>query len=303
MRRSPLARSLTAVAIAALAAGTLAGCTAGAHGSACDPAFGAGDATKAVSVSGDAGSTPVVDFPTPLIAEKPQRSVLEPGDGKPIHPGSTVLADYVYYIGETGEVITENTVIVTAGDAGLALGESLECAATGSRIVVAGPAGDIDSTYDGVSETLVAVVDVRQVFLGKANGVNQLPLDGMPTVVTAVDGAPGIALAYASVPDEARTSTIKAGGGAVVDDGDTIIFHARSWMWPTAEGGQPTIGQLDTWSTFAPRNLDIDASSDDPVQQALAGSRVGSQLLLVVPGADGAQTVIAVFDILGILKK
>ena len=38
----------------------------------------------------------------------------------------------------------------------------------------------------------MVVIDVTAAYLGKADGFNQLPKDGMPTVVTAVDGTPGI---------------------------------------------------------------------------------------------------------------
>lgn len=307
MRRSPLSRPLTAVVAALLAGGALAGCSGTALGGGCTPTYPSGDASSAISASGDVGSTPAVEFPTPLIADSVERSVTASGSGTPAVPGSAILYDFVYYVGETGASLTSGTsVLGIASDTKLAFGEALECATPGSRIVLTGPAGQIDAQYDGVDETLVAIIDVRQVFLGKANGFNQLPLDGMPTVATAVDGEPGITLTYQKAPDEARTAVIKAGGGATVKEGDTVVYHGRNWSWPAGTGGTPSIGGLDTWSSGVPSSIDVDLDviGDEVVYDAFEGARVGSQILLVVPNStgDGTATVV-VLDILGILPE
>jgi hypothetical protein len=305
VRRSPLARPLTAVIAAVLVSGALAGCTGFSIEAGCEPAFQPGDASDAITATGDVGDSPDVVFPTPLIAEETQRSVTTEGSGDAIGSGAAVLYDVVYYVGATGEALSESTpVLGVASDASLALGEALECATPGSRIVLAGPAEEIDAQYEGVTETLVAVIDVENVFLGKANGVNQLPQDGMPTVVTAVDGQPGVTLTYQEAPAETRAAVIKAGSGATVAEGDTIVYHGRNWSWPAGEGGTPTLGQLDTWTQGGPAQLDVDAESlsDEVVFDALRGAKVGSQLLLVIPNTSGdGGTSVVVLDILGIL--
>jgi hypothetical protein len=305
VRRSPLARPLTAVIAAVLVSGALAGCTGFSIDGGCTPAFQPGDASNAVTATGDVGDSPAVEFPTPLIAEETQRSVTTDGSGEAIGVGAVVLYELVYYAGATGEALSESTaVLAAASDATLAIGEALQCATPGSRIVLAGPAEEIDAQYDGTTETLIAVIDVETVYLGKANGVNQLPQDGMPTVVTAVDGQPGITLTYQEPPSETRAAVIKAGSGATVADGDRIVYHGRNWSWPAGEGSEPTLGQLDTWASGVPAPLDIDAEnlSDEVVFEALVGAKVGSQLLLVIPNTsgDGGASVV-VLDILGIL--
>ena len=299
MRVSPLVRPLTAVAAAALVAGALAGCTAAPFGG-CEPAFEPGDASKAVSVRGDVGETPIVDYPTPLIAPTPERSLLVRGDGDPIAPGQAVLVDVTMYDGGSDAVVAQGSALIVANDTYGGFGESLLCATEGSRLALVGAPADLG--LQSSAATVVVVVDVAQAFLGRADGVNQLPLDGMPTVVTAVDGTPGIALAYSEPPAETRVATIKAGGGATVADGDTVAYHARSWNWPTA-GGSPSIGQLDTWSTFRPGQMEVDAESDEALQGAVLGAKVGTQLLVVIPGTDGGTTSIVVFDILGIVDE
>jgi len=304
VRRSPLARPLTATVAAVLVASALAGCTAVSFAGECEPVFEPGDASNAVTATGDVGNSPAVEFPTPLIAEETQRTVSTHGSGDSVSPGAAVLYTLVYYIGATGEAITESTpVLGVASDTSLGLGEALQCATAGSRIVLTGPAEEIDAQYEGVTDTLVAVIDVETVFLGKANGINQLPQDGMPTVVTAVDGEPGITLTYQEAPTETRAAVIKAGSGATVAEGDTIVYHGRNWTWPAGVGSSPTVGQLDTWSAGIPTVLDIDPEtlSDATVFDALEGAKVGSQLLLVIPNTsgDGGASVV-VLDILGI---
>ncbi len=299
--RSVLTRPVIAAVAAALVAGVLSGCTGGPFDAGCEPALPAGDASKAVTVSGDVGASPVLDYPTPLIAPTPERSVAVAGEGAPMEEGAVALVRVTITDAASDTVLEVPTGFLTARDSFLALGEAIVCATEGSRIVLVGSAADVWPRA-GV-DTVVAVIDVQQVFLGKADGVNQLPLDGMPTVVTAVDGTPGIALAYTTPPEETRIATIKAGSGAVVADGDRVVYHGRSWNWPASSQGTPTIGNLDTWASFEATFLDIDAASSEPVQQAFLGSKVGSQLLVIVPGDDGGRATIVVLDILGIVEE
>jgi peptidylprolyl isomerase len=148
------------------------------------------------------------------------------------------------------------------------------------------------------------VLDIEAIYLGKANGLNQLPQDGMPTVVTAVDGEPGISSTYLPIAEEPRTSTIKAGRGATVAEGDTVIFHARSWNWSAGTSNTVTLGDVDSWSRGVPYSIIPSAESmrDETLVDALIGSSVGSQILVVIPAAEGdSSATVYLFDILGIL--
>ena len=289
-------------------AGALTACSGFSIDGGCEPAFESGGSSSIVTASGDVGSSPAVEFPTPLIADEVQRSVLTAGSGEPAEPDAAVVYDYVYFIGETGESLpSENTTAIsTADDRKLALGEALECATAGSRIVLTGPAEQIDAQFAGTTETLVAVIDVRSVFLAKANGVNQLPQDGMPTVVTAVDGQPGITLTYQAAPTEERTSLIKAGGGAVAKEGDQVVLHVRLWSWPDGVGSVPVLQSGDTWAAGTPSVVDLspDVVTNEALYQAIEGTKVGSQVLVVFPAeSDGGDASVFVIDVLGILSQ
>ncbi len=288
-------------------AGALTACSGYSIDGGCEPAFESGGSSSIVTASGDVGSSPAVEFPTPLIADEVERSVLTAGSGDPAEPGAAVVYDYVYFIGETGEALSDSTTAIsTADDRKLALGEALECAKAGSRIVLTGPAEQIDAQYAGNTETLVAVIDVTSVFLAKANGVNQLPEDGMPTVVTAVDGQPGITLTYQAAPTEERTALIKAGGGAVAEDGDQVVLHVRLWSWPDGVGSAPVLQSGDTWAAGTPSVVDLskDVVTNEALYQAIEGTKVGSQVLVVLPAeSDGGDASVFVIDVLGILPQ
>lgn len=304
MPRSPFARPLTAVFAAVLVSSALVGCTGFSIDGGCTPAFEPGDASKAVSATGDVGDSPAVEFPTPLIAQETQRSVLVEGEGEPAAAGSTILASYVYFDGSTGQAGAESSALFSASDVAKQLGEALACVTVGSRLAVVGPAVDM---FPGVSEettdTIVAVLDIEAIFLGKANGVNQLPQDGMPTVVTAVNGEPGISSTYVPFAEAPRVATIKAGSGATIDEGQTVVFHARSWSWSSGTGNV-SLGDIDSWAGGTPYQLvpSVETMGDQTLVDALIGAQVGSQILVVIPGVDsGSAATVYVFDILGIL--
>ena len=309
MPRSP--RALTAVAAAALVTGALAGCTGSFFDDGC-PAYPAGDASRTVTASGDIGDKPAIEYPTPLIATSPELSVITPGEGARITAGEAVGIEYTLMDADSGSVLQASGYggpgtqgILNAGDGVPVLGDALVCAQVGSRVATVLPVEALDEEFDADTElsgrTYVLVIDIVDVWLGKANGFNQLPQDGMPTVVTAVDGTPGIGVGALSVPDETRSATIKAGGGEKIAEGDDAILHIRSWSW---SGTRASLGQVDTWEAHTPGRLTIDpadASDSVPaaVYEALVGASVGSQLLVVVPDGSGAATVF-VIDVLGI---
>lgn len=304
-------RPLTALATAALAAGVLAGCTGTLFDDGC-PVYPAGDASTTVTASGDVGEEPTIDYPTPLIAPSPELSVVTAGEGPRIGSGEAVAIEYTLLDAADGSVLQASSYggpgtqgILNAGQGVPVLGDALVCAQVGSRLAVVLPAEALDPDYDPDAElsglSYVLVIDVVDVWLGKANGFNQLPQDGMPTVVTAVDGTPGIGVGALAVPEETRTATIKAGGGETVAEGDAAIVHLRSWTW---SGTTATVDQVDTWGGYTPARLTVDpadASDSLPTAfyEALIGATIGSQLLVVVPDGSGSATVIVV-DVLGI---
>lgn len=343
MRRRPAL--LSALVATALIAVALAGCASSGRGpgdqpAGCTPSLPTGDASSTVTATGAIGKQPKVSFPTPLVTRTAQATVLTAGHGTPAAPGGQIDFDYSIYNGRTGTSIggtgyTGQLARTAAGakvtlqasdgstsESTSSIAKALVCAQAGSRIAVASTAeqlgfGSLASVGIGGSGTVVVIIDVADAYPGKADGANQLPQDGMPDVVTAVDGQPGIVVQELAKPSAVRSEVVKAGGGAVVRKSATAVLNYTAWSWPD-DGGKPAvITSLDTWTTHQARDVKLSALSANgvlptAVTKALAGQRVGSQVLVVVPPKDGytsstapsdvtgTQTLIFVVDILGV---
>lgn len=325
MRPTPLSTRVPALlGVTALLTASLAGCALIPGYGACTPDLTSGDASSIVTAT---GSTPDIDFPTPLIVTgDPQVSVIDAGEGDAIPSGSQVAFDFTVEYGNAGQEAGSSNGQIESGLEGNSVSQALTCAHVGDRIALvttAEAAGDGfgPGALDSIDpkQTLVAVLDVTASYLGKANGLNQLPLDGMPTVVTQVDGKPGITVPAEAPPATTRSSAIKAGDGAQIDAGDDVVMHLSIWTWPATTGDEPVKIQ-STWDDRIAGVLKMASYDDDGglpagFVDAVVGQRVGGQVLLVLaPGDDGfdpAQlpagitedsTTIFVIDLLGIAE-
>jgi len=341
---------LSAVAVAAVLVASLVGCSSS-PSAACTPSYASGAASKIVTVSGSVKAPAKATFPTPLIAKSSQVSVDKVGTGGVILPGDQVDFEYSVFSGKTGEFLGSSGYGkngATTPRAGIAPTEfdttsgkyvpthalirSLQCQTAGGRytLVTTAAAGfgrdALASNGVANTDTLVIVVSPFDHFLGKANGTNQLPLDGMPSVITAVNGQPGIVIQEIDKPKDLRISTIKAGAGATVKKRETVRVKFTGWTWPTSSSDKPQVwpaGQQSdgsatpdgqsTWTNNRATDVPVTASALPPgLYKALLGAKVGSQVLAVIPpkagfgsqsalhGFSDTDTVIMVIDVLGI---
>jgi co-chaperonin GroES (HSP10) len=328
---------LSVVAAAALVAAALAGCAptsargAGNQPAGCTPALPSGDASSIVTSTGAAGKAPTTKFPTPIVASTDQATVVKAGHGMIATTGSQVQSEITVYDASTGDSVAATSYDGTSplpavagvsvpGQQGSSLKSSLDkalvCAQAGARIALTttGKRFGLLSSVDA-NASIVVVIDVSAVYLGKADGVNQLPKDGMPNVITAVDGRPGIVLQELEKPTSARSEVVKAGSGSVVKKGQTVVALYTAWTWPSGADKPTVVDSLDTWANLGASPLPLTAAGGLPakLESALEGQKVGSQVLVVLPPKDGfgaadAQnvgvgtddTLIFVVDILGI---
>jgi peptidylprolyl isomerase len=326
------------IGAAALLTATLAGCTGTSGIGGCDAVYSSGDASSIVTATGAAAAKPTVDFPTPLITKKTQVSVLDTGDGARIRSGQQVDFTQTILNGKDGSALGDlSTSRTEAGLPDDSISKAMVCANVGDRLSVVTTVkagfGEGAGARVGLadSDTLVVVLDLTAAYPGKADGFNQLPQDGMPVVVTAVDGTPAIAIDFVSKPTVTRVETVKAGNGRKLKDGDTAVLQVRGWTWPDKDATDPseiitTSSQgatqpFNTWAVHQALNYplgDATATALPPgVLTALPGVKAGSQLLIVVPPGDGQyttiptsltglttdQTTIWVIDVLGVQEK
>jgi hypothetical protein len=335
-RRPALLSALTAAALVAVA---LTGCAPAARGAGnqpagCTPALPTGDASSTVTATGAVGKSVKASFPTPLAGTASQVTVLHDGHGTAAPVGGFVKIEYTAYNGQTGKSLggtgydASKAVTYAAGrpiqGQKTTLTSALVCAQSGARLALTTTAkagfGKGSLAQYGIADTgtIVLVIDVVATYLGKADGVNQLPKDGMPNVITAVDGQPGIVIQELNKPTTARSETVKAGGGATLKKDDKAVVLYTAWTWPASGEKPAVVTDLDAWSSHAATTLQLTPiSKGGPLPtafvNALIGQKVGSQVLIVLPPKDGfpadqepsssltaKDTVVFVVDVLGI---
>jgi peptidylprolyl isomerase len=325
-RRIPL--TLAAAAILALSACSSGG-TSDADPSA-SPTAGArtagascidtpsGDASKSVKVSGDFGSAPEVTVDGPLSVDTTERTVVTEGDGAEIAAGATANIALAGYNGTTGEALpqlaynAEAPLPATMNDGALVPGvvRAVECTTVGSRVVAVVPAADGFAAEQatqlglGADDPIVIVVDVLSQAATRADGVDQPAPEGFPEVTLADDGAPTITIPDAAPPTETRIANLKAGDGDEVTDGASVTVQYTGINWNTKKVFDSSWerGQSATFVT---------SQVIPGFTKALVGQKVGSQVIAIIPPADGygdagsgediggTDTIVFVVDILG----
>ncbi|MET0781602.1 MAG: FKBP-type peptidyl-prolyl cis-trans isomerase [Microbacterium sp.] len=314
MRKIP-----ASLAVLGLVAVGLVGCSLPGSNACARPDASDSPALDAVTVSGPIDDAPDVELYTPFHTSSAAFQDTVVGEGTQITTDTQlVVLDVTIISGETGENLVETSydgdlsrvspvsrwIEVVPG-----FEDALDCATEGSRIVVALPPGSIEaataeSLEVGEDESAVAVVDVRKVYLSQADGANQFNVgNGVPTVVRAPDGRPGIIVPEAAPPTDLVIQTIKKGTGPEVTGEEPVRVHYTGLTW-----ADRTVFET-TWDG-EPKSIELDSMLPG-FAEALIGQTVGSQVMVVIPPdqayGDQAQgpipadsTLVFVVDILGI---
>ncbi len=307
MRFRPLA-ALSAAAVSAL---LLAGCASGeaapaptgtAAANLCDAAAEPGAASDSVEVDGEVGTPSEAAFETPLEPEELQVTVLDEGDGEALEPGDFVSYGMTAYDADDGKELATigyepGSFLPSQLSADTILGQVFGCGHVGQRVVAAFPA-----TENAGAE--VYVLDVLGKVPTAAWGEAQDAPEGFPTVTLGDEGAPSIEIPDATAPTATELAVLKKGDGYEVKKGDYALIQYEGVRWSTGETFD------STWEKGAP----IAYPTTNYVagfQKALEGQTVGSQVLVVIPPAEGygegeindadlkGETIVFVVDILG----
>ena len=307
-----LAASVSVLALAAL---SLVGCAA-ADSTDCTPVSQASESTqKLVTATGEVGTAPDVEVLTPIHVSKGVSWQPVTGEGTPVTSlGQVVGIDLSLFNGTSGDAVFESSYdpsspqlfTLTGLDQTLpGVADLLECAQAGSRVIFTLPAkGFAPETLAGFqltdSDTLVGVVDVHDVYLARANGADQFHTGtGLPSVVRAPDGQPGVVVPDSAAPTDTVVQVVKKGDGAEVEADSLVLVHYTAVRWNDRE----LVGS--TWNDASPAGVQPSAGSQ-PFAADLEGQTVGSQVMVIVPsggeesGGGDADGTIYVVDILGI---
>ncbi|WP_025155887.1 FKBP-type peptidyl-prolyl cis-trans isomerase [Leifsonia aquatica] len=277
----------------------------------------AGDASKAVKVEGDFRAAPTVTFATPLKATDLERSVVIAGTGAEAKAGSSVDIALATYNGATGKELTAATgfdgqaaQMMTVDDKQYVPGlvRAVECLKVGSRVVLTGTAkeafgnADLSQLNLKADDTVVFVADLIDLAVTRADGTPVAPKAGFPTVKLSKTGEPSITIPKSDPPTQTEVEVLKQGAGETVQPGDTVTVQYKGVLWRDGE-------MFDsTWSRGAPTSFPTTGVVAG-FKKALEGQTVGSQVLAVIPPADGygdagsgaikgTDTIVFVIDIL-----
>ncbi|MEO6318317.1 MAG: FKBP-type peptidyl-prolyl cis-trans isomerase [Acidimicrobiales bacterium] len=318
-------RRTLAAALAAFALATSAAC--GDDESAIDTAGTTEAATPApaeivtsdladVEVTGAAGEEPTLAFDAAFGVEETASRAITEGDGEPIADGAVVTFHFTFVNGRNGQVVEssydgEPAQLVFEESLMPGIYEGLGGVRAGSRVLIAIAPGDGlggDPTGDVLeTDTLLFFAEVLavRVPLARAEGTAVPPVNGVPGVVLDGEGAPTITVPTAEPPTELIAQRLIEGAGEVVEAGDTITVHYTGVLWNTGAVFD------SSWESGSPATFDIGTGAvikgwDD----GLVGRTVGTQIVLVVPPAQGypegspdgsiagTDTIVFVIDIL-----
>lgn len=308
MRKLPVIFAATALAL------VLGGCAsaapaptdsstpaaAGATGTCTDTA--SGTASEGVTVAGDINTKPTATFTAPLSVTETQRTIVTPGSGAKINIGDSTTMNLTAFNGTTGKEVyssvdqggAANVTVDSAFIIGIVKG--VECAPGGSRIVAVIPPADawgdkIPTGFDlTATDSVVLVLDVGQAsppaatpapgsIPSKANGADQPATAGFPTVTLAADGAPTVTIPSSAAPTTLGLAVLKKGDGAVVPDAAKVTVQYQGVIWGTGKVFDQSWGK-------APAQFSVDGVIAG-FKKAIVGQTVGSQVIVVIPPADG----------------
>jgi peptidylprolyl isomerase len=282
----------------------------------CDSYTG-GTAVDQVKVTGDYGTEPEVTFPTPLSGTGVETKVLFEGDGGLVIGAQRIAMHFTGFNAATGEqfqgskfgtdeYIIQDLIPESTPD----FCQALTGVQVGSRVAIllnadnAHGGNGIESLGIGPKDGILFIFDVVDAYLPRANGVSKPAMAGMPTVILAPNGQPGIQMPSGAAPTEFMRSILIEGKGEEIAVGETAILHYSGWVWQ---------GEMfdSSWESGAPASFPITSQSlIEGFVKTLEGVKVGSQVIAVIPPSlgygDSAQgsipagsTLIFVVDILG----
>jgi peptidylprolyl isomerase len=280
--------------------------------------FVTGKNADSIQVDGAKGQVPTVKFATPLTSKIVETKVISEGNGPKITGDQLAQFDFVGVNAGTGKVFQ-----ATKFDGSDRVSQYLRsggnpdfCGALagvreGSRVAVLFPAAlahqnkGVSDLGIGKDQGIVFVFDITKVYLPYAVGDGQAAQSGMPTVVRATTGEPGVTVPKTAAPKDEKVSVLIKGRGAEVKADDSITVHYSGFLW--SDGSQFD----SSWTTGQPATFQLTKGQlIDGFIEALVGQTVGSQILAVIPPDKGYgnqvagaipanSTLVFVMDILG----
>ncbi|WP_341945611.1 FKBP-type peptidyl-prolyl cis-trans isomerase [Microbacterium sp. LWH11-1.2] len=242
-----------------------------------------GDTSDAVVVDGEGADTKIT-VPADAAFAGVERTVVSAGDGEDIGVGDLVSVQYQIIDAATGDVLDSSArgeggllpVLLDTNQSSLFVA-ALECEPVGSRVVLTLPGNVLGEGANNVVVYAEAVEHLPEV----ATGTPVDPTPGMPAVELDKAGKPTVTIPDGDAPTETKVAVLKQGDGATVASGDLVVVQYLGVKW--SDGSEFD----SSWSRDAAPAQFQTTGVVAGFQKALEGQKVGSQVVVVMPPADG----------------
>lgn len=255
------------------------------------------DPLAAVSITGDVGKKPQVEWKGDLTADKIQTTTLTKGDGATINDGDQVSAQiwigngfskkeaYSTYDQGGAQVLTLNDQLSPV------FADAIKGSSVGSRIVVTAPAdqlvGEGGNAQLGIGnkDPLLVVIDLlskpKPPLKGPQGKTEPAP-SWAPKLATKGDSVTGLDFAKTPKPNgKLRSGVLIQGAGPTVKKGQSITVN---YLGEVYAGKKP----FDESYSKEPATFGIGTGQVIPGwDKTLVGQKVGSRVILAIPPKDG----------------
>lgn len=249
-----------------------------------------GDTVDSVTVTGELGQLPVLDYTVPLAAPETTERALVIDGGVEVGPGTNVEVLYTIVDATTGETLDASDYSTGVGIPFRAditvlregFARTIACVGPGSRVVGVIPAGEGFGSDSGIGEddVLIFIADV----------ITDLSPAEWTTDVPAVGGtaeAPTVTLPGTAPKSDLELVVLKEGDGSIVGGADSVTVNYLGTAWETGE-------IFDESYSSSPATFSVTGVVEG-FSAALIGQRVGSRVLVTMPpelgyGAAGTST-------------
>lgn len=275
---------------------------------------------EAVSVSGEPGSEPTIEWEGEMVAEELEVQVVSEGDGPEIASGDFVIAEIVLGNGFTQETVYSTydegrtpEVVQASDQLTPALVAALEGQTVGSRVAVVAPPeeafGEQGNPALGIgnADSVLFVVDLVSPVLDGPRGEERDAPAGAPEVVEQDGAVTGLDFAAGARPTgELEVTTLVEGDGPAVEGPEAFV--AVDYLGQVFGGDEPFD---ESYSSGQPVGFSLGGVVEGWTR-GLDGVTVGSRVLLEIPselgygeqgqpsaGIEGGDTLVFVIDVLG----
>jgi peptidylprolyl isomerase len=278
------------------------------------------DGLDAVSISGDLGSPPEIDWKGQMDAGSVESETLIEGDGPEVAPGNQVVINFTvgngyteeqtfstYEEKPTGQLVTVNDKLSPVFD------EALTGHTVGSRVAVVASAaeafGEAGSPQLGIgnADPVLLVVDLTSSVLDKPAGAQSKAPAWAPAIVFEKGEPTRLDFAGTPAPSATlQTATLIEGEGPKVAKGQTVVVNYLGQVY----GADKPFDESYSKEPFS-TGIGVGAVVKG-WDEGLVGQTVGSRVLLAIPpklgygeagnegaGINGTDTLYFVVDILG----